>query len=856
MPIPSQWYSDDPAVWRENAPGAARAITLRHPTYPYVDTWGTTDPDDLIGIAAAYLEKVRSAFGLPQIVDPTTKKFGVPLAWLPVGLVPDPAVPVASTWVRRYARPAERVGLIDRTAILLAVQAVHANDETTALGSRLGIRIVAHVSPGAQPPWTVRITSSSCSIGLVPFLGPHSSTITSFLQELVTNSGARSHLAEDLIRAAARLPADAPPLSIDGVRFLGTTEAVARFDVYASVSRPDDKPDALTYGLTARLAFVADEPTVEHVERCPLVSCNVAPRPVKAKLFPQNPTSQPAPPGTGRIVDARANRSPRRLERYRQPVDLFGLTLDGAGNAHLSDDGDPQVSVMQSKLVDRKTANEAHDQVVKPVSIPHARTNAFAALSGYQHARELFDTMRAYGLSPVEHFKFASLPLLVRYRATIRPGPGKDGKTVNAQVDYDPPEGDPWTQVDPKPLQVRFALADLKRSWSRREPLGVAADPRWSWHEYGHVLLVSATGALEFLFAHSAGDALAAIMWDPQSAVWNRPRRRGQTYPWAYLNRRHDRSVWSGWSWSGTYHRQERFPLVENRRRKGYRSEQILSTSLFRLYRALGGDTGQPDVGARRAAADYTVYLIMRAIGSLGPANALLPETPDQLVTALIDADIATLPSATGSLKDRVGGWAHKVVRWAFEAQGLYALANPPDVVNAPGEPLDVDLFIDDLRPDSEGAHPRGGYMPVSLDWNGAPPPWHASPSAIKVGPNQVTVEVRNRGRLPATGVTVRLLWVSWPELQPEPPKWDPKANTWKLLGASGPQTVPAGGNAMVFGPFPAPPQGSRLLLLAEATCPADRANTDEATGLHCATLPTPIVDLVAGDNNLGLRRL
>jgi hypothetical protein len=67
---------------------------------------------------------------------------------------------------------------------------------------------------------------------------------------------------------------------------------------------------------------------------------------------------------------------------------------------------------------------------------------------------------------------------------------------------------------------------------------------------------------------------------------------------------------------------------------------------------------------------------------------------------------------------------------------------------------------------------------------------------------------------------------------------------------------VPAGGEVQ-FGPFttlPTTPKGARLLIFAEATCPGDRANSDPATALPCSTQPTSIVDLVAGDNNLGLR--
>jgi hypothetical protein len=536
-------------------------------------------------------------------------------------------------------------------------------------------------------------------------------------------------------------------------------------------------------------------------------------------------------------------------------MSLPGIALV-SGNTDLLDDLG-QVQVMRSKLLDKNADETVEEVVVQPATVPHARTNPFAALSGYQHARELFDTMRAYGLDPTEYFRHASWPLRIRYRAPINPGPGKDGRTVNAQVDYDPPGSDlnEWTSGTLRPLQVRFALADLKRSASRREPLGLTADPRWSWHEYGHVLLAASTGGLELRFAHSAGDALAAIRWDPVSHLASSPPLRLATFPWVYLNRCHDRSVYAGWSWCGTYHRPSLFYQDANRhRRKGYKSEQILSTSLFRVYRALGGDTvlasGTPDGSFRQSVSDVTMYLIMRAIDLLGQASMVPTVTPDQFVTALSDADVGTWPLPSGW----VGGCAHKVVRWAFEAQGLYATTDPLAVIDAPGAPPDIDIYIDNGRPDSDGVHRRGGYMPVSLDWNASPAPWHATGVALQVGTGTVSVRVRNRGQSAATGVVVQVFFVSWPTAQPAPPPWD--KTTWQALGAIGPQTLP-GGSEVGFGPFSGFPTASgRYLILAEATCPGDPANTDPATGLPCSTQPTPIVHLVAGDNNLGLRLL
>jgi hypothetical protein len=149
--------------------------------------------------------------------------------------------------------------------------------------------------------------------------------------------------------------------------------------------------------------------------------------------------------------------------------------------------------------------------------------------------------------------------------------------------------------------------------------------------------------------------------------------------------------------------------------------------------------------------------------------------------------------------------------------------------------------------------------MPVSLDWD--PPPngsrWLATDDALNVVNNkQVFVKVRNRGQSSASGVVVQVWYTTWPAAQPDPPPWN--GGTWTKLGTKGPLSVPAGGMKQ-FGPFktlPTTPTGNRLLIFAEATCPGDRANSDPVTGFPCSspTQPTSIVDLVTGDNNLGLK--
>jgi hypothetical protein len=906
VPLPNDWNPAHEAVWRENAPGTTRAINLRHPTYPYEGPDQGALPDDqsdtLIDFAATYLRKVSSAlgltatFGVSDIFQPGSSQFidTVRLVWLPVFAAESiPAPPVSSFWVNRYESPENYTSRVDRTAVILAVQSAKANDLTQVLGSRLGIRIVAHVAPSTSGPVKAQITGASCSIGLSGALALHARAASHFFRDFFAHDRTRSDVKAQVREMAGF--GDYNLIFYDGLRVIGASGARAIVDVYMTVLPRPEEPEALAHAVEAKfLVGGRDAPELGKLEKWPLVAHA---GPVLAKVFTQDPASKA---GLGRLIDSRPNRSPQRLMTYFDTRTLAGVTLGTFFETHLLDNAN-EVEVMQSKLVD-PSANEGAEQVVAPLCVTHPRLNWFAAISAYQHARGLessvglappglLDTMRAYGLLPAQYFRFASLPLHVRHRAPINHG-GKDGKVVNAQVNFEGLKGDviATTQTAPAlPLQLKFALADTKRTASRRQPLGIAADPRWCWHEGGHVLLAASTGALQFRFAHSPGDALAAVLSDPDSMLATHPQMRGLTFPWVYLHRRHDRDVFRGWSWSGRYHRPARFTTdVNSYRRKGYQSEQILSTSLFRLYRALGGDTtvagGAPDRVRRRAAADYTAYLIMKAIRLMPPALLAPLETPDQFVSALIDADISTLlTTASGPLQGRVGGWAHKVVRGAFEAQGLYATTNPLAVVDAPGEPPDPDVFIDDLRSDSEGHYPRGGYMPVSLDWKAGPPDpqnppttpvvpphppnpplWHATADAIRVvGDTVTTVEVSTRGPSTASQVTVEVWWTDWPLTQTDPPLWND--GSWTSLGTSASQTVAPWPARTTFGPFPASgsgvaplptsPSGRRLLIIATATCAADRANTDIFTALPCSTSRTPIVDLVAGDNNLGLRR-
>jgi hypothetical protein len=117
-------------------------------------------------------------------------------------------------------------------------------------------------------------------------------------------------------------------------------------------------------------------------------------------------------------------------------------------------------------------------------------------------------------------------------------------------------------------------------------------------------------------------------------------------------------------------------------------------------------------------------------------------------------------------------------------------------------------------------------------------------------------VQVGNRGTQTASGVTVRVWYATWPA-DAQPPDWNDPAAGWTECGnsPSPAQDIPPNSSAE-FASLTLVPPTDRYILLAAAGCATDRANVDTATMRPCATQRTALVDLVSGDNNLGLRVL
>ncbi len=437
-------------------------------------------------------------------------------------------------------------------------------------------------------------------------------------------------------------------------------------------------------------------------------------------------------------------------------------------------------------------------------------TRNFSAVNAYYHVDELFRLMESIGFDVASYFDETSFnpgfPLPVDHAGF--------NDMVNAMA--------PGNSTGTGSGGFVFGLA------AAGTLVGIADDPRVVAHEFCHALLWDSVHSPNFGFAHSAGDSLGAILNDPGTQAPD----RFVTFPWINIGRRHDRGVAAGWAWGGA----NDFG--------GYSSEQILCTTLFRAYRSTGGDSTA--VGVQLNAARYIAYFIIRAIGSL--ATSPITPTPNASVfaTALMNADIGT-----AMLDDQPGGCCHKVVRWAFEQQGLYQPPGAPVPVVTPGAPPPVDVYIDDGRAGQYQYHDY--FWENASIWNRHAPdggPDHQTPVVNRL--NHAYVRVRNRGTQPATSVVVRghhcrpAAGLVWPD----------DFTPLRTAAITVPGVI-APGHEVVVGPFQWVPRvtGHECLLMS-ASALGDLANYDPATFFPSAAGPTPLRRLVPFDNNIGQRAL
>lgn len=455
-----------------------------------------------------------------------------------------------------------------------------------------------------------------------------------------------------------------------------------------------------------------------------------------------------------------------------------------------------------------------------------ARTDNFAAVNAYYHTDRFFRLVREMGFDLSVYFGGTVFPSTVDHRGDIT---SPSGQEINAHC-----LGNGSFGI----LRTTFMLADLSNV---AQPMGIACDYRVVLHELaGHGTLYNHVNGPNFGFAHSAGDSVAVVLNDYDSKAPD----RFVSFPWVNIGRRHDRTPAAGWGWAGAIALNPFNGVLDG---GGYNNEQILSTTHFRIYRAIGGDSAEPAV--REFAGRYVAYLILRTIAGLThPTN---PPNATVYASDLIAAELGDWTSA-----GQVGGCYWKVIRWAFEKQGLFQPASTPKPNDDIGPPPPVDVYIDDGR-DGEYPYVAGdGYYSLQKFWettdiwNRHHPdgkPAHQTPVVGRA--NYAYLRVKNRGTTTATDVTVRG-WHSRPSAGLVwPDDWEPMTTTSRTVAS-----LPPGGQTVV-GPFEWRPRttGHESMLMS-VSAPGDLANNDPATGSPAAAGPTPLWRLVPCDNNLGLR--
>ena len=440
-----------------------------------------------------------------------------------------------------------------------------------------------------------------------------------------------------------------------------------------------------------------------------------------------------------------------------------------------------------------------------------ARTNNFAAVNAYYHCDRFFRLVENLGFPLATYFGNATaFPNTVDHRGRMNTA---DGIEINAHC--------MGTSGGAGILRTTFALADLGDTTN---PIGIACDWRVVLHELGgHGILYPHVHSPNFGFSHSAGDSFAAILNDSGSQAPD----RFVTFPWVNIGRRHDRPVAGGWAWGGV------------NEVGGYSSEQILCTSHFRIYRSIGGDSTQPDT--RLFAARFVCYLILRAVGGLTPTSN--PSNVSGYVTKLLAADLGDWTS-----EGQVGGAYGKVIRWAFEKQGLYQPPGAPTPVITEGAPPAVDVYIED------GRHGEYPYQPVYWNcqaiWNRRHADGLTTHEAPVVGvTNYAYVKIKNRGTQVATNVVVKAYHANPAAGLVYPNDWQPMT-TPQLAAAN----VPANNAAeIVVGPFQwTPTQVGHECLFMVVSATGDPSNVSNLSPGESI----PEWRLVPNDNNIGQRNV
>ncbi|MCG7893216.1 MAG: choice-of-anchor D domain-containing protein [Candidatus Thiodiazotropha taylori] len=483
-----------------------------------------------------------------------------------------------------------------------------------------------------------------------------------------------------------------------------------------------------------------------------------------------------------------ASQSNAVLNPLRDDVELLGLDPAVAGTQSLSGEY-VQVTNVHNPNIAAPTQPEGVDFDYD------VRTDEFLAVNAYYHNDRFFRLVEALGFPLDTYFDGTNFPIDVDHRGF---GGSNNGHCIG---DGDGIDHTCYGRIDN----------------TGGTPTGNASDWYLVLHELGgHGILYDHVNSANFGFAHSAGDSFGMILNDPYSG-WHDGGNNDRFLLWPYsaLGRRSDRDPAAGWGWGGTNDV------------GSYSSEQILSTTLFRAYRAIGGDS--TDLTRREFSAHLMSYLMLRAVATLSPATN--PNSPAGFLDALLTAD-----AGDWTTRGLSGGAYAKVLEWSFEMQDLND-----------GDPPLVDVYIDDGR--SGEYEYLADHRATTTIWNRHQPDGGGTHQEPVMGTNYAYVRIRNRGSSQANHVNVRgfhckpLAGHIWPI--------DFNAMQTAEIGA--PSIQPNNAEEVTVGPFewvPNPNQDGDDSMMMVVSAEGD---DDHADKYHAGRT---IEDwrLVPNDNNIAIR--
>lgn len=522
---------------------------------------------------------------------------------------------------------------------------------------------------------------------------------------------------------------------------------------------------------------------------------------VTGLVFEYDPITQ------GANVDV--NDSDSTLNQHRTAVTLQRLENPGSGNQELRGDSNNGYAFIIDPTDhpnDPLHSSPAENPPNEPSSNNfnyNAPTADFAAVNAYFYVDRFIALIVDLGIQISDQFPNTSIPLHIDHRGW------------NDQFQASAPGNLNGTAS----IGIRLGAASTQSPY-----LGMGTAYRVILHEFGHVLLYDHANSPNFGFAHSYGDSLAAILNDPVSQAPD----RFYTFPWAdsagsAVGRRHDRSVSAGWAWDGSNDG------------GGYSSEQILSTTLFRIYRSLGGDSTATH--RKEYAARITVLLMLKAVQEI--TSSTNPSHAEDFADLMMEVDTLSNPPITLDNIDL--GASHKVIRWGFEKQGAY---QSTPFGNKEGQPPAVDVYIDDGR---NGEYPYLDNFWVTTDIINRTQPGSTFVHQVPIlnTTNYIYVKIKNRGTSSANNIVVKgyhckpgggLVW---------PQDWQPmqtaQINVQGSLGS---------GQSTIVGPFQwVPTQQGHECILMTVSATGDEANTETVD-------PVPHWFLVPNDNNVAQRNV